>query len=155
MKLIQYQTPDLWDWSPVGEFTNVRDGMNRLFDSTFGDFTRAMEYFNGWTPALDLYEDKEKFIVKVELPGMKREDIDISFEDGALVISGERKYDEKSGDSETYRSERYFGRFYRTLALPKAVQSEKANATYKDGILTVALPKSEEAKPKQIRVNVN
>jgi HSP20 family protein len=155
MKLIRYQTPDLWNWSPLSELTSVRGEINRLFSSKFGNLTRGTEFFNGWTPALDLYEDKENFIVKAELPGMKREDIDVSFQDGTLVISGERKHEEKSGDSEAYRSERYFGRFHRTLALPKPVRSEKANATYKDGVLTVVLPKSEEAKPKQIQVNVS
>ena len=155
MKLIRYQTPDLWNWSPVGELSSVRDEINRLFDSTFGNLRRGTEFFNGWTPALDLYEDKENFIVKAELPGLKREDIDISFQDGTLVISGERKHEEESGDSGAYRSERYFGRFHRTLALPKSVQSEKAGATYKDGVLTVVLPKSEEVKPKQIQVKVS
>jgi len=86
---------------------------------------------------------------------MKREEIDISFHDGTLTITGERKYEEKNEDAETYRAERFFGKFHRTLALPKPVQSDKATATYKDGILTVTLPKTEEAKPKQIQVNVS
>ena len=86
---------------------------------------------------------------------MKREEIDISFHDGTLTISGERKYEQKNQDAETYRAERFFGKFHRTLALPKPVQSDQAKATYKDGILTVTLPKTEEAKPKQIQVNVN
>ena len=155
MKLIRRQTPDLWNWSPLGRLTTVRDEINRLFDSTFGDFGRGTELFNGWTPALDLYEDKDNLVVKAELPGMKREEIEISVHDGTLSISGERKYEEKNQDAEPYRSERFWGRFHRTLALPKPVQSDKAKATYKDGILTVTLPKTEEAKPKQIEVNVS
>jgi HSP20 family protein len=155
MKLIRRQLPDLWNWAPVDQLTTVRDEINRLFDSTFGDFTRGTELFNGWTPALDLYEDKDNLIVKAELPGMKREEIDISIQEGTLVISGERKYEETSNDSELYRSERFFGRFHRTLALPKPVLSDKAKASYKDGILTVILPKTEEAKPKQIEVKVD
>src|SRR6266496_3844885 len=83
-----------------------------------------------------------------------REELEISYHDGALTISGERKFEEKSNDSETYRSERFFGRFHRTLTLPKSVQSDKARATYKDGILMVVLPKTEESKPKQIAVNI-
>src|SRR5262245_56838495 len=82
MKLIRYQIPDLWNWSPVDQLTNRRDEINRLFDSTFGGLRRGTEPFNGWAPALDLYEDKENFVVKAELPGMKRGDIDISFRDG-------------------------------------------------------------------------
>jgi HSP20 family protein len=155
MKLIRRQIPDLWNWSPVNQLTNVRDEINRLFDSTFGDFARGTERFNGWTPALDLYEDKDNLIVKAELPGMKREEIEISVQDGTLVISGERKYEETSKNSEPYRSERFFGRFHRTVALPKPVLSDKAKATYKDGILTVVLPKTEEAKPKHIDVKVD
>ena len=154
MKLIRRQIPDLWNWSSVDQLTNVRDEINRLFDSTSGGFARGTELFNGWTPALDLYEDKDNLIVKAELPGMKREEIEISVQDGTLVISGERKYEETSKNSEPYRSERLFGRFHRTVALPKPVLSDKAKATYKDGILTVVLPKTEEAKPKHIEVKV-
>ena len=155
MKLIRRQNADLWNWSPVEQLSTLREEINRLFDSPFGDLTRRMELFSGWAPALDLYEDKDNLIVKAELPGMKREEIDISVHDGTLTISGERKYEEKNADLEPYRSERFFGRFHRTLALPKPVQSDKAKATYKDGILTVVLPKTEEAKLKQIEVTVS
>jgi HSP20 family protein len=155
MKLIRRHLPDLWNWSSVDPLTSVRDEINRLFDSTFGDLTRGTELFNGWAPSLDLLEDKDNLIVKAELPGMKREDIDISFHNGTLTLSGERKYEEKSEDTETYRSERFYGRFHRTLALPKPVLPEKVKATYKDGILTVVLPKTEEAKPKHIDVKVD
>ena len=155
MKLVRCRNSDLWNWSPVEQLSTLREEINRLFDSPFGELTRHMELFNGWTPALDVYEDKDNLIVKAELPGMKREEIDISFHDGTLTISGERKYEQKNQDAETYRAERFFGKFHRTLALPKPVQSDKATATYKDGILTVTLPKTEEAKPKQIQVNVN
>ena len=155
MKLIRRQNADLWNWSPVEQLSTLREEINRLFDSPFGELTRRTDLFNGWTPALDLYEDTDNLIVKAELPGMKREEIDISVHDGTLTISGERRYEEKNQDAEPYRSERFFGRFHRTLALPKPVQSDKATANYKDGILTVILPKTEEAKPKQIQVNVS
>ena len=155
MKLVRRQTPDLWNWSPVDQLATVRNEINRLFDSNFGDLFRGTEFFNGWTPALDLLEDKDNLIVRAELPGMKREEIDISFHDGTLTISGERNYEEKSEGTETYRSERFYGRFHRTLALPKPVLSEKATASYKDGILTIVLPKTEESKPKHIDVKVN
>jgi HSP20 family protein len=155
MKLIRRQNADLWNWSPVEQLSTLGEEINRLFDSPFGELTRRIELFNGWTPALDLYEDKDNLIVKTELPGMKREEIDISVHDGRLTISGERKYEENKQDTEPYRSERFFGRFHRTLALPKPVQADKAKANYKDGILTVTLPKTEEAKPRQIAVSVN
>ena len=154
MKLIR-QRPDLWNWSPGEQLSTLREEINRLFDSPFGELTRRMELFNGWAPALDLYEDKDNLIIKAELPGLKQEEIDISFQDGTLTISGERKYEEQNKEGETYRSERFFGKFHRTVALPKPVEAEKAKATYRDGILTVTLPKTEEAKPKQIQVNVS
>ncbi len=155
MKLIRRQNSDLWNWSPVEQLSTLREEINRLFDSPFGELTRRMELFNGWAPALDLFEDKDNLVVKAELPGLKREEIDISVHDGTLTISGERKYEQNAKDSEPYRAERFFGRFHRTLALPKPVQTDKAKANYKDGILTVTLPKTEEAKPKQIQVNVS
>ena len=108
----------------------------------------------GWVPALDVYEDKDNLTVKAELPGMKREEIEVSLHDGALTISGERKSETKDGNAEVYRSERFVGRFQRTVTLPSPVASDKVKASYKDGILTVTLPKAEEAKPRKIQVNV-
>jgi len=93
-------------------------------------------------------------IVKAELPGMKKEEIEISLHDGVLSLSGERKAQDKYEEADTCRSERFLGRFHRTFELPAPVEADKVKATYQDGILTVTLPKSEEAKPKQIEVNV-
>src|SRR5437762_13121003 len=84
MKLIRRQNADLWNWSPVEQLSTLREEINRLFDSPFGELTRRTDLFNGWTPALDLYEDKDNLIVKAELPGMKREEIEISVHDGTL-----------------------------------------------------------------------
>lgn len=104
---------------------------------------------------MDVYEDKDNLYVRAELPGMKREDIDLSMHEGSLSISGERKSEENFKNSELYRAERFFGRFQRTVTLPTTVAVDKVKATYKDGILTVTLPKAEEAKPKQISVSVS
>ena len=93
--------------------------------------------------------------MKAELPGMKKEDIDVSLHDGALSISGERKGEEKFQGAETFRSERFVGRFQRSITLPSEVKGDQVKAQYKDGILTVTLPKSEAAKPKQIEVKVD
>jgi len=103
---------------------------------------------------LDVYEDKDNFVLRAEMPGMRKEDIDISLHDGLVTISGERKEETKKQESDVYRSERFFGRFQRSFALPTSVNAEKVAASYKDGILTVTLPKAEEAKPKQIPINV-
>ena len=118
------------------------------------EFTRSSQLLSGWTPAIDLYEDKDNFYLKAELPGMKKEDIELSLHDGSISISGERKTENKYGEDELYRAERFFGRFQRTVTLPAPVASDKIKAQYRDGILTVTLPKTEEAKPKHIDVNV-
>jgi HSP20 family protein len=154
MKLTRFQpSGDLWHWSPANQWDTLRDEINRLFDPVAGP-PRATQFFNVWSPPLDLYEDNDHLLVRVELPGMKKEDIEISLHEGVLSISGERKSEGKYNQAETYRSERFYGRFQRTVALPKGVAADKVKATYQDGILTVTLPKTEEAKPKQIEVKV-
>src|SRR4051812_42618364 len=152
MKLMRFNRPDAWDWSPLNRLSTLQDEINRLFESPFGGLERS-EVFNSWAPALDLYEDKDNLVVNAELPGLKKEEIDISLQDGNLTISGERKVEKEYGENETQRSERFFGRFQRTINLPKAVDVTGVKAAYKDGILTVKLPKTPEAKPKQIEIN--
>jgi HSP20 family protein len=155
MNLIRWQRP-LWeDWPGLGRLSSLRDELDRLFESPWADLSRTSQLLSGWTPALDVYEDKENFIVKAELPGMKKEDIDVSLHDGSLSISGERKSETKHEDAEVHRTERFFGRFQRTVTLPTSVAADKVKAQYKDGVLTVTLPKTEEAKPKQIDVSVS
>jgi len=108
----------------------------------------------GWFPAVDVYEDKDNLLVKAELPGLKKEEIDISLQDGYLSLTGERKQEEKREDSGIYRSERWVGRFHRSISLPCRVNADKITAAYNEGVLTVTLPKAEEAKPKQIPISV-
>ena len=138
-------------WPTLGRLTDLRDEIDRFFESPLA---RTSEFLS-WTPAFDVYEEKDNFYVKAELPGIKKEDINVSLHDGDLIISGERKQETKNEGVEVYRAERYFGKFQRTVSLPATVAADKVKAEYKDGILTVTLPKSEEAKPKQIEVNVN
>lgn len=151
MRLMRWQRPEAATWGPFEQLTNLREEINRLFDLPMNEGARGSEFF-GWAPAVDLYEDHDQFVVKVELPGMKKEDIEISLHQGNLVISGERKHETNGEGADMSRAERYFGRFQRALALPKPVNAGNVTATYKDGILTVLLPKTEESKPKQIRV---
>jgi HSP20 family protein len=153
--LIRWNRPELTGWPSYGRLTDLRDEIDRLFDMPLTEMSRGSRLFSGWTPALDLYEDKDNLVVKVELPGMKREDIDVSLHEGSLSISGERKSEEKHEGTDVYRSERFVGRFQRTVTLPTPVAADKVKAQYKDGILTVTLPKTEEAKPKRIDVNVS
>jgi HSP20 family protein len=138
----------------LGRLSDLREELDRLFEAPFSDLTRTARLLNGWAPAVDLYEDKDRFTVKAELPGLKREDIEVALNDGTLVISGERKVEAKVEDTETHRVERFFGRFQRSILLPASVQADKIAAQYKDGVLTVTLPKSEEAKPKTIEISV-
>jgi HSP20 family protein len=143
MKLTRVST-----WPTLGRLTDLRDEIDRLFEAPLA---RTSEFL-GWTPAFDVYEEKDNFIVKAELPGMKKEDITVSLQDGNLIISGERKTETKGEGAEVYRAERYFGKFQRSVALPVTVAANQVKAEYKDGVLTVTLPKSEEAKPRQINV---
>lgn len=154
MALIRYQRPEVY-WNPFRQLSTLRDDLDRFFENPLagvGDVTQP--FMSGWMPAMDLYEDKDNFVLKAELPGMKKEDIEISLHEGVLTVSGERKSEEEHKDAETYRSERFFGRFHRTMSLPKPVMGDKVAASYKDGILTVTLPKAEEAKPKQIQIKM-
>jgi HSP20 family protein len=153
MQLIRRATVEAPTWSPFDRIFGLRNELNRLFDNPLTELARSTEFFNVWVPPLDLYEDKDHLTVKVELPGMKKEDIALSVHEGALSISGERKEQNGHEDSETYRSERLYGKFNRTVTLPSPVAVDKIKASYKDGILTVTLPKTEEAKPRQIEVN--
>jgi HSP20 family protein len=154
MNLIRWQRPVLTPWANVERLTDLRDEIDRLFESPLNELTRTSNLLSGWTPALDVLEDKDNFTIKAELPGMKKEDIEVSLHDGSLSISGERKSETKHEEAEVYRAERFFGRFQRTVTLPVAVAVDKVKAQYKDGILTVTLAKTEQAKPKQIDVSV-
>ena len=144
---------EISNWSPFDQLFGLRDELNRLLRADQGTWSPGTEFFNGWVPPLDLYEDKDSCVVMVELPGLKKEEIGIQLHEGALTVSGERK-PEKTDSEEPYRSERFFGRFHRSVTLPKPVTADKVTAAYKDGILTVTLPKAEEAKPRQIEVNL-
>jgi HSP20 family protein len=154
MSIIRYQTPDSSVMRSLDRWANLRDEINGLFDGPFWPTTmRQTQLFNGWTPALDIYQTNDDVVAVVELPGMRKEDIEISLHDGILTVGGERKSESSEGDKTT-RSERFVGKFRRSISLPTRVDANKVSASYKDGILTVTLPKAEEVKPKQIQVNV-
>jgi HSP20 family protein len=153
--LTRWHRPELSTWPGFGRLTSLRDEIDRLFEEPLAALARSSQLLSGWTPAFDVYEDKDNFYVRAELPGMRKEDIELSMHNGSLSISGERKSDEALKEAEVYRSERFFGRFQRTISLPTQVAVEKIKAQYKDGILSVTLPKAEEAKPKHIDVKVS
>ena len=155
MSLIRYQTPTSVMWPSLNRWANLRDDLDTLLDLPFWNTSsRQSQLFSGWTPALDLYQNNDNIVAVIELPGMRKEDIEISLQDGTLTISGERREERSTEDGAT-RTARYTGKFRRSITLPTRVDANKVNATYKDGILTVTLPKAEEAKPKQIQINLN
>ena len=154
MKLVRWSRPGSWSVSPFEQITSLRDEINRLFEAPCGESTRTGEFFNDWAPALDLREGKDNLVASLELPGLKKEDIDVSVHEGVLSVSGDRKREEKGDESEVYRCERHYGRFHRSVSLPTPVEVGKVKAGYKDGILSITMPKTEEAKPKQIEVSV-
>jgi Molecular chaperone (small heat shock protein) len=151
MRLISYK-PQLSPWSSFDRLSSLRDLLDSAFELA-GTFSPTVD--RGWAPALDIYEDDDKVTVKVEAAGMKKEDFDVSLHDDNLTVSGERRSEKKEGEGESFRSERFFGRFSRTITLPAAVKADEVKATYEDGVLTVILPKAEEAKPRKIEVSVN
>lgn len=147
MILAKYERPDLAG-AGFNRLLNLQDELDRLFCAPWNDQTRT------WSPAVDVREDKNGFTVRAELPGMKREDIDVSLHDGALFITGERKAEPQEEGVEIHRQESFCGKFQRVLTLPAPVAVDKVKANYKDGVLTITLPKTEEAKPRQIDISV-
>jgi HSP20 family protein len=134
----------------------LREEIDRLFESPLADLTTSnQQLLSGWLPAVDIHEDNDNFYVHAELPGMNKDEIDISLHGDTLTISGERKPDERYESFENLRSERFLGRFQRTFSLLTQVQADKVKATYTDGILTITLPKAEGSKPKQIEVKAS
>ena len=153
MSIIRYQTPSLTTTlRPLARLNAFQHEVDRLFDLPF--FGRESSRTIGWTPALDLHQDKDHFFVHAELPGMKKEDVTLSLHDGVLTLSGERRHETAPTDKTTLRNERFFGRFERSITLPTPVDATRVSAAYENGILTVTLPKAEAAKPRQIEISV-
>ena len=152
MSIIRYQTPSLLPatFAPLARLSAFQQEVDHLFDLPFpGSGTNG-----GWSPALDVFQDKNALFVQAELPGMKKEDVKLSLHDGVLTLSGERRHEKAHDEKASLRNERFFGRFERRLNLPFTVDATRVTAAYEDGILTVTLPKAEEAKPRQIDINV-
>ena len=138
-------------WNPAGELASMEiDRLNRMFSEFYGDaFSRT------WVPPVDIYEtEQHEVVLKAELPDMKREDIKVTFENGVLTLKGERNVEQEVGRENFQRIERRHGAFSRSFTLPNTVDATKISAAYKDGVLTIRLPQREEAKPKQIDVNI-
>lgn len=151
MNIIRYTKPEPTTWSSFDRLSSLRE----LLDSAFQLASHGPGVSPGWVPALDVYEDDEKVTVQLEAAGMKSEDFDLSLHEGTLTVSGQRKSEAEDREGESFRSERSFGSFSRSVTLPSPVKGDAVKASYTDGILTVTLPKAEEAKPKKISVELN
>ncbi|MEJ2366956.1 MAG: Hsp20/alpha crystallin family protein [Acidobacteriota bacterium] len=141
----------LMRWSPMREIVGMQDQMNRLMRDFFGQGAEEMEYGN-WIPAADLKEEENQFTVSLEVPGMKKEDIEINMENNVLTVRGERKFQSESQKENYHRIERAYGKFSRSFSMPTHVNSDAIAASYKDGMLEIVIPKAEESKPKRIAI---
>jgi len=139
-------------WSPVSQLAGMEvDQLNRMFNELYQD-----SFARGWTPAVDIYEtDSREVVIKAELPEMKREDINVTFENNVLTLKGERHLEQEVKRERFQRIERRHGSFTRAFTLPATVDGGQISASYKDGVLTIRIPQREEAKAKQITVNAD
>lgn len=134
------------DWGLTPSF-------NELWRTEWSWFDRLMEEDSVvWSPRVDLIENDNEFVLKADLPGIDKKDLKVQVENNMLTISGERKYENEDKSDRYYRNERFYGRFQRSFSLSDRVKADAIKADYKDGVLTVTLPKAEEAKPKQIEI---
>lgn len=140
---------DLARWEPFDGLNLI----NHFFEDTWQRPQQAPAAV--WYPPVDILESKDSYLIRAELPGMKKEDFNLELNEGVLTLSGERKAEQPATGVEYHRSERLAGKFTRSFHLPQTVAQDGINATYRDGILEVYVPKAEEAKPKKITVNVN
>lgn len=150
MALVRW-TPRTDVWDPFASLAEIQDEMNRLFNSSLRRSGRGGD--SQFLAPCDIYEEKDKLVVRLDLPGLRKEDVSVTLQEGMLTIKGERKT-QAPKDATFYVQERVSGTFLRQIQLPVAVDAGKIDAHFRDGVLEVTLPKSEEAKPKQIEVKV-
>jgi HSP20 family protein len=145
---------ELIRWEPFDGLNKIQSRINDLFGESFDRSWRSLSSAT-WYPPVDVLENKDSYVLRAELPGMKKEDFNLEVKDGMLTLSGERK-SEKTSDGVKYRTvERVEGKFSRSFSLPETVKHDGIQATYKDGILEIHVPKAEEAKPRRIEVSVH
>src|SRR5574342_490108 len=143
-------------WDPFRDLISIQDRMNKLFEQT-PSRSRGEEGIaaSTWTPAVDIYETAETIVMKAELPGLTRDDLDIQIRENTLTLRGERRFARDVHEENYLRIERAYGSFQRSFTLPTTIQQEKIRAVFKDGVLELTLPKAEGAKPKKIAIEVH
>ncbi|MDP8223266.1 MAG: Hsp20/alpha crystallin family protein [Candidatus Lernaella stagnicola] len=142
-------------WRPIRERDQFHHDMNRLFDSFWTGRAATEGIAGAWTPAVNIYEDDDRYTVSVALPGLTESDVHVNIENNMLTISGERKLENEDAQENYKRIEQYYGEFTRSFALPNTIDTEQVEATMDKGVLHVALPKRAETKPRSIEVKVH
>ena len=142
-------------WEPFRDLMSLQERMNRLFDESYRGRQGAEDWTAGnWAPAVDIYEQNGNIMLQAELPGLDPKDVDVRVENNVLTLRGQRKLEENVKQDSYHRVERSYGSFTRSFTLPSVIDTEKIQASYKDGVLRLTLPTREEAKPKQIAINI-
>ena len=147
---------ELTRWEPFEGMNRMQSRINALFDEVFDRANGHSQNYSGdCTPAVDILESRDSYLIRAELPGMKKEDISLEFKEGTLTLSGTKKFEEPAEGVTYHRSKRSSGKFSRSFYLPQTIKYDAINATFRDGILEIHVPKTDEAKPKQIAISVN
>jgi HSP20 family protein len=141
-------------WEPFRDLIATQERFNQLFNEAFGrSFGDQQEVtLRSWVPAVDIYETDENLVLQAELPGINPDDVDVRIEDNTLYLKGERKFEKEVKEENLHRVERSYGTFTRSFTLPSSINLDKVKAEYKNGVLTLTMPKREEAKPKTIKI---
>lgn len=139
-------------WDPFRELVTMSDRLNRMLSDS-GSLARSGESYSGWIPPVDIFEKDENLMLRAELPGIKKEDIELRVENGVLTLQGERRREDEVAEGNVHRSERIYGAFTRSFTLPTTVDASRIVANYRDGVLEVTLPKSEASKPKRVEIH--
>ncbi len=148
-------------WNPARELLNIEREFGRMFNNFekkfgFGNGGDGKEEYENavWSPLTDISENKDNYVLTMDLPGISKKDVKISYSDGQLIISGERKQEMEDKDSKYHRVETSYGKYYRSFTLPDKVKESAIDAEFKDGQLSITIPKSEEAKPRELEIKI-
>ncbi len=147
--------PSITRWDPFRTLTTFQEQLNRLFEDSFLRGVSEDSALTTWAPAVDIYGTENELVLKADLPDIEEKDLDIRVENNMLMLRGERKFEQKVSKDDYLRVERSYGSFSRSFSLPNVVNADAIQAEYRNGVLTVRMPKREESKPKQIKVSAS
>ena len=144
-------------WEPFRDLVSTQDRFNQLFNDTFAHAFGDQQEVSprAWIPPVDIFETGDSLVLKAELPGINPDDVEIRVEDNTLYLKGERKFEKEVKEESLHRVERSYGTFTRSFALPNTINADTVKAEYENGVLTLTMPKREEAKPRTIKINVS